>query len=252
MKTGKRFLMFWSVALALICAGTTSVRGDESPAFTRANQDFSEGRFKEATEGYQELVRSGQFSATLFYDLGNAWFRLGDFGQAILNYERALALTPHHPEAEANLHLARDQARALELKKSWIERYLEAGTPTQYSIVASIALWVALFAALRLFFLHRRSAKLIALIMLSVGVCGGAVFALYTLENGSKGRALAIVTGKNIEARLATADNANSVLALPPGSEIKVLSERGDWLYAALPNDLRGWIPSKSAERVRM
>ena len=62
----------------------------------------------------------------------------------------------------------------------------------------------------------------------------------------------ASVIGKNIEARLATADNASSILALPPGSEIKVLSERGDWIYAALPNDLRGWIPAKSAERVRL
>ena len=60
------------------------------------------------------------------------------------------------------------------------------------------------------------------------------------------------MTGKNIEARLATADNASSILALPPGSEIKVLSEWGDCIYAALPSDLRGWIPAKSAERVRL
>ena len=52
--------------------------------------------------------------------------------------------------------------------------------------------------------------------------------------------------------RLATADTANSVLALPPGSEIKILSARGDWMYAALPNDLRGWISTKDAEQVRL
>jgi len=60
------------------------------------------------------------------------------------------------------------------------------------------------------------------------------------------------VTGKDVQARLATADTANSVLALPAGSEIKVLSTRGDWIYAALPNNLRGWIPAKNAERVRL
>ena len=73
-----------------------------------------------------------------------------------------------------------------------------------------------------------------------------------TLDNGSKGRALAIVTGNDVQARLATADTANSVLALPPGSEIKILSTRGDWMYAALPNDLRGWIQTKNAEQVRL
>jgi len=39
---------------------------------------------------------------------------------------------------------------------------------------------------------------------------------------------------------------------LPAGSEIKILSTRGDWIYAALPNDLRGWIPAASAESVRL
>jgi hypothetical protein len=39
---------------------------------------------------------------------------------------------------------------------------------------------------------------------------------------------------------------------LPPGSEVKVLSTRGDWVYAALPNNLRGWIPAKDAEPVRL
>jgi hypothetical protein len=42
------------------------------------------------------------------------------------------------------------------------------------------------------------------------------------------------------------------VLLLPAGSEIKILSTRGDWSYAVLPNDLRGWIPAPSAERVRL
>jgi hypothetical protein len=67
-----------------------------------------------------------------------------------------------------------------------------------------------------------------------------------------RGRALAIVTGKDIEARLATADSASSILTLPAGSEVKVLSERGEWVYAALPNDQRGWIPASAVERVRL
>jgi len=78
-----------------------------------------------------------------------------------------------------------------------------------------------------------------------------AFVSTYEIDRGSKGRALAIITGDNVQARLATADTANSVLALPPGSEIKVLSTRGDWIYAALPNNLRGWIPAKSTELVR-
>ena len=243
------FFFITVVTVALSCA---TARCDQNPEFAKANEDYAAGRFQEAVDGYQSLVASGQWSANLFYDLGNAWFRLGNFGEAILNYERALALDPHHPESDANLRIARDEARALELRTTGYLLYIETGTFTQYSVVASVALWIALFAAARLVFLRRRSASLVALIIFSALVFSGLLYALYALETGNKGKDLAIVTGKNIEARLATADNARSILVLPPGSEIKILSERGDWIYAALPNDLRGWIQATSAERVRL
>src|SRR5580704_484089 len=83
--------------------------------FAKANEEYAAGHFQEAIDGYETLARSGKWSASLFYDLGNAYFRASDFGRAILNYERALALEPRHPEADANLRIARDEAHALEL-----------------------------------------------------------------------------------------------------------------------------------------
>jgi len=220
--------------------------------FDKANQEYAQGHFPEAISGYEALVRAGQWSANLFYDLGNAYFRVGDFGRAILNYERALALERHHPEATANLQIARDEARALELQQSWPERYLQFANVNEYSIAAAIAFWLAVFAIVMLILARRRSATLIAMLMFFLLASAVAIYAVYTLERGSSGSALAIVTGKNVQARLATADSANSVLALPPGSEVKILSTRGDWIYAALPNTLRGWISAKDAQQVRL
>jgi tetratricopeptide (TPR) repeat protein len=227
--------------------GVLAAAGDE---FAKANQAYGEARYGEAAAGYQELVRSGNWNATIFYNLGNAQYRLGDFGQAILNYERALALDPRHPEADANLRLARDEARALELRRNWIERYAAMGTVKQWSIAAAAGFWLALFMAV--IPARKRAAARASLVGLGVVACGVSVLAIATLENGPSGKALAIVTGKNVTARIATADSAQTVLVLPAGSEIKLLSERGDWIYAELPNDQHGWIPATAAERVRM
>jgi hypothetical protein len=169
-----------------------------------------------------------------------------------LNYERALALERHHPEATANIQIARDEGRALELKQSRPERYLQFASVNQYSVVAAIAFWLAILAVVSLIFARRRSATLIAMLIFCLLISAVSIYAAYALELGANGSALAIVTGKEVQARLATADTANSVLALPPGSEIKILSTRGDWIYAALPNDLRGWIPAKDAQQVRL
>jgi tetratricopeptide (TPR) repeat protein len=220
--------------------------------FAKANEEYAQGHFKEAIAGYETLVRAGQWNANLFYDLGNAYFRTGDFGRAILNYERALALDRHQPEARANLQIARDEARALELQPSQLERYLQFASANQYSVIAAAAFWLIIFAVAAVIFARRRSAVLMAFSVCCLLVSAFSAWAIYTLEHGNEGRALAIVTGKDAQARLATADTANSVLALPPGSEIKILSTRGDWIYAALPKNLRGWIPAKDAEQVRL
>jgi tetratricopeptide (TPR) repeat protein len=238
---------------AIFCAVVvSSAFAQPDSQFNKANQQYAQGHFKEAIAGYEALVHEGQWNANLFYDLGNAYFRTRDFGRAILNYERALASDQHHPEATANLQIARDESRALELQPTKLERYLQFASINQYSIAAAVALWLGIFGIVALFFARRRSAAMMLLSILCLLLCAAAVWAIYTLDNGSNGRALAIVTGTDVQARLATADTANSVLALPAGSEIKILSTRGDWMYAALPNDLRGWIQTKNAEQVRL
>src|SRR6059058_2472947 len=122
----------------LLCAGSAaSAIAQPNAEFAKANQEYAQGNFKEAIAGYEALVRAGQWNANLFYDLGNAYFRTRDFGRAILNYERALALDPHHPEASANLRIARDEARALELVPNRWERIFAFADENQYALAAS-------------------------------------------------------------------------------------------------------------------
>ena len=239
----------------LCCSGAaiaSAAFGQSTAEFAKANQEFAQGHFREAITGYEALVRAGQWNANLFYDLGNAYFRTHDFGRAILNYQRAIVLDPHHPEATANLQIARDESRALELQPTRLERYLHFASINQYSIAAAIAFWLGIFVVVAAMLARRRSGVLISLSIFCLLICALAVWAVHKLNNGSTGRELAIVTGNDVQARLATADTANSVLALPAGSEVQILSTRGDWTYAALPNDLRGWIQTKNAERVRL
>jgi len=238
-------------ALCLFLIATRAL-ADSASDFANANREYAAGHYQTACEGYEALVRTGQWNAALFYNLGNAWYRRGDLARAILNYERALALDSHHPEAMTNLRLIRDQARASQLSQGWQERYIIFGNATAYAWTAAAAFWLGVFALVAFFFSRRRSGRAFAIVITSFVISGLAVYALYTMENESRGRDLAIVTAQNIQARLATADNANSILTLPAGSEVQLLSTRGDWAYAALPNNLRGWIPTNSVERVRL
>jgi tetratricopeptide (TPR) repeat protein len=245
-----RALVFASVLFCLTLAPIA--RADVDASFAKATADYAAGKFREAVDEYEAIVKSGQWSANLFYDLGNAYFRTGDYGRAILNYERALALDPQQPEARANLQLVRDRARALELRPGTIEQHLDFLARDQFAWLAAISFWIAVAIMSALYVSKRRPVVWIFALVLFGAVAVGAAAAVYLLETGSSGRDLAIVTAKNVQARTATAESVGAVLALPPGSEIKILSTRGNWDYAALPNDLQGWIPAGSAERVRL
>ena len=213
--------------------------------FAKATTEFKAGYFKAAITDYSAVVQSGEWSANLFYDLGNAYFRDSDFGRAILNYERALQLDRNHPEADANLRIARDQTHALELAPATLEKYLNFASTKSFAILAAILFWGTII----LLILRRRK-----VLWMTIGLLLTASFswAAYKLESGTRGQSVAVVVTDNVEARVATADSAKSVLALPPGSEVVILQERGDWNYAALPNDLRGWISTKAVEKVRL
>src|SRR4029453_17309931 len=168
--------------IAFLASWAAPLLAQPDTDFAKANQAFAQGNFKDAISGYEAVVRAGQWSANLFYDLGNAYFRTGDLGRAILNYERALALERHHPEAAANLQIARDEARALEMQPSWSERYLQFANINQYSVAAAIAFWTAIFCVVGLVFARRRSAAAIAFSIFSLLVVAVSIFAIHELD----------------------------------------------------------------------
>src|SRR5207253_11348020 len=91
----------------------------------------------------------------------------------------------------------------------------------QYVVAATVAFWIGLSSIAVFIFGRRRARSAIALSILSLSIVAIAVLASYQLGHGKNGRGLAIVTGQNVEARLATADNANRVLTYRPGAKSK-------------------------------
>src|ERR1051326_208675 len=168
------YVAFIAGAFTLFLGTTAFAQPDAD--FAKANEEFAQGHFKEAITGYEALISAGQWNPNLFYDLGNAYFRTKDFGRAILNYERALALDRHHPEARANLQIARDEARALELQPTKLERYLQFASINQFAIAAAVALWLGIFGIAALIFARRRSTALLSVSILCLLVSGLAIW----------------------------------------------------------------------------
>src|ERR1700739_2416204 len=173
--------------LLLFVIGSPVASAQASAQFAKVNREYAAGDFNAATGDYEELVRSRQDTPNLFYNLGNAYFRKKDFGRAILSYERALALAPRHPEAQANLRVVRDEARALELVPTKLERLVSLANPNLYAIAASIALWICTFCVVAALVSQTRRRALIAMSILSLSIFASSVFATWELSRGKNG-----------------------------------------------------------------
>ena len=233
--------------IALLIALVTVSRADD---FERANRLYDEGKFTEAKAIYEQLVADGHWSPNLFYNLGNVDFRLGAPGVAALNYERALALAPAHPEAAMNLRLLRDQTGARTAPPNWRDRLFPRSVMHRYATWCAAAFWIAAFSLVSIFLRKGRVGLLPATLF-----CFAALIAVYAgmgVWHWLPERSIAVVTARQAEARLAPADRAARSEVLPAGSRVQIKSERGEWIYCALPGGGLGWLPASALEKVRL
>jgi len=234
------------VIVALMACG--AARGAEPAQFDAANRLYEAGKYDEARQAYGQLAKSGPLSANLFYNLGNAEWKLGNGGEAAADYERALALEPSHPQARANLDFVREQTGAKTATRVWWERALGAMDVNAAALLLAVCGWLAMFSlAAVLLRPAGRTGPVVALAicLLAGGYAGGCLWE----ANGQATKA--VVVAKSTEAREAPAYVAPIADVLPAGSEVLAPEERGPWTYCTLPDGTRAWVPTDAIEKVR-
>ena len=92
----------------------------------QGNKAYEQKQYKKATEMYERALRDGE-SSQLRYNLGNAYYRLNDRANAVLNYERALKLDPSNSDARYNLKFINEKSKINETSGSNYFRNLLSG-----------------------------------------------------------------------------------------------------------------------------
>lgn len=83
----------------------------QSALFEQGNAYYADQQYSQAIDSYEALLQQNMESAALYYNLGNAHFKNGDLGLAVLNYLRAQRLEPGNEDIDHNLEFARQFSR---------------------------------------------------------------------------------------------------------------------------------------------
>lgn len=94
-------LYFIFTMIALLSYG--QINANALSLSEQADSAYNADNYREAADLYLNIIQNEGASATLYYNLGNCYYRSGEMGKAILAYERSLRLDPTNDDAKNNL-----------------------------------------------------------------------------------------------------------------------------------------------------
>ncbi len=224
--------------------------------FQEANTCYRTGDYAKAASLYEQLAQKTPSSAPVFYNLGNAYVRLGNLSLAVLNYEKALRLDPRHADIRHNLNYTRGLLEyRLEDTRNWYLRGADALLRyfTDREIFVTVML-VALFFLLGgiLYFLLGRGVfwnpwqKFVAIVLALAVVVAVAKHAQNNML------ADAIVLKKECEVRYGPSQHDQVAFRMGEGLKVFVVDRREDWSRILLTNGESGWVPAADIAEVKV
>src|SRR5713101_7431323 len=133
--------------VVFVFIGQSLLAQEASLQFGQANQLYRDGKYEKAAGVYEQIINNGYEGAALYYNLGNAYFKLKNIPSAILSYERARRLDPHDEEILYNLRLANlrvvDKIEPIPqiFFVEWWHSLMNSFSSSGWAVAAIVSLW---------------------------------------------------------------------------------------------------------------
>ena len=246
---GKMLLIlffFLSPVSCLMTPASAATKAEADSAYVR-------GQYQQAISDYESLLKQGT-SAELYYNLGNAYYRTENIPQAVLNYERALLLSPGDRDIRFNLQIARSKTFDKIVPESemffvtWYRAMVNMMSVDGWARTALFAMGLTIILLLVYLFADR-------LWLRKAGFFGGvALLILFVMSNlfawqqkqdliNRKG---AIIFAPSVTVKSTPAANGTDLFILHEGTKVVIIDgSMKDWKEIRLADGKEGWIESK-------
>ena len=229
-------------------------------AITKAEADsaYVHGEYQKAIDSYETLLKKG-VSAELYYNLGNAYYRTENITRAVLNYERALLLSPSDPDIRFNLQMARSKTIDKIVPEqemffvTWYRSLVNLASVDGWAMIALICLGLAIILALIYLFSDlvwlRKVAFFGALFMIVIFVCSN-LFA-HQQKTQLLNRTGAIITESAVTVKSTPAKNGIDLFILHEGTKVTIIdASMKEWKEIRLADGKEGWIETRQMETI--
>ena len=262
----KRNVYFHSFCIILIFAlsflpfslrakGETFLAMEE---FRSANEYYRKEQYKQAAQKYLKIIQQGYQDPSLFYNLGNAYFKAGELGRAILFYQRAKQLLPRDIDIKKNLAYAEsltidkiDVDKPGFISTLW-EKITSFLTINELTILITGIYFLLILSSLLAIVKKRGPFRkiMIQLIILfsTLFILTGAILlqGIYQIKIAPYG----VVISKVVEVKSGPEENLATLFSLHEGTTFLIQQKRGDWLQIILKTGWSGWLPTGDIQKI--
>ena len=237
---------------------TISFAQGNNALFEQGNALYNDGKYIEAIDKYTAILDTGNHSASLYFNLGNAHYKLNHIAPSIYYYEKALQLSPNDQEIKNNMVFAKN------MTIDAVDTVPEAGfskiinNVTNFMsfedwaklAVVSVMLFVILF--LIYYFAYSSSRKRLAFIGSTVSlsllmVTLSFAFQKYSLDKKDKPAIIFVQ-----EAQIKSEPNLRSEesFKLHEGTKVQILDTVNNWKKIKLTDGKTGWISNEDIKEL--
>jgi len=224
----------------------------------KANSLYKKADYQGAAMLYEDVVTRYGVSPELYYNIGNAYYKAGEVGRSILNYERALRLSPTYDDAKANLELA--QTKVVDnivqvppfFVKRWVNSIIKLLGVDQWYIISVIIFVITLLSFLYFVFgnnlIIRRFSFYGAFVLLVLTFIT-AVFGLVRRSELTNHNQAIIMVG-TVVAKSSPDKSGTDLFQLHEGTKVLIKSDLDQWTEIVVGNGNIGWLETKMIEKI--
>ncbi len=254
MKQRIRFITIWCATL-LFLQIPLNVSAQSKEA---ADEAYGREQYDSAIVIYQHLLEQGA-SASVYYNLGNCYYKKGEIARAVLNYERAARLAPRDADVRFNLELARSKTVDKITPESemffvtWYRALVSSMRADEWGRLAVgafclmlISVGIYLFATRMAF---KKSGFFVALLMLLATALTN-IFA-YQQRQFALRQTNAIVMTSPVVVRSTPNDSGTELFVLHEGTHVTIVdNSMKEWCEIRLADGKQGWMRREQMETI--
>lgn len=246
------------ILLLLVLGLFLSFRVKSQNLMDKGNMLYQKGDYSGAAKEYEQILKEELVAPELYFNLGNAYYKLNNIPEAILYYEKAKKIAPADEDVDFNLRMANlkvvDKVSALPdiFYKKYYYSIVQTFSSSFWARLSIISVWLGVFCAV--FFIlsqapvFKRLFFYLGLLLFLSGIsCFFFAGSSYQTETASDS---GVLFPTSIYVKGSPDEKSTDLFILHEGVKVKIMDELNGWKRIRISNGNEGWVPASSIQTI--